>query len=151
MIGSHSFGKNKRSPLAKSLPKSWQSLLSNGLHRGGDVLFATCIGLICAVPPCYMQTNFQLPAEAAELKLASAIVPISPSAVNPLTLDLTDDLLESDRNNLLQAIDNSIKYIRTPSAAKRYPVAAISQDLMDRSLVRFRRLVQVSRTTKDLQ
>jgi len=136
--------KAKRSPQSQ---KSWQLFL----HRGGDLLFATWVGLICAVPPCYMQTDFQMPAQAAELKLAQAVIPISPRVVNPLTLDLTDDLLESDRPNLLKAINNSIQYIRTPSAAKRYPVAGISQDRMEMSLVRFRRLVQISRTAKDLQ
>ncbi len=142
-------GKSRRSPQKSSQNTydSWRSLL----HRGGDLLFATCVGLICAVPPCYMQTDFQSPAQAAELKLAQAIIPIAPRAVNPLTLDFTDDLLESDRPNLLQAIDNSIQYMRTPTADKRYPVAGISRDLMERSLVRFRRLVQVSRTAQDLQ
>lgn len=151
----HAYNRLQRSPQyqkshQKSLRQqstSWQSVV----YRGGDILFATWVGLICAVPPCYMQTEFQAPVEAAELKMAQAVVPISPRAVNPLTLDLTDDLLESDRPNLLQAIDNSIQYIRSPNAAKRYPVAGISQDLMERSLVRFRRLVQVSRTAKDLQ
>ncbi|MFN5836324.1 MAG: MltA domain-containing protein, partial [Pseudanabaena sp.] len=133
--------------LGKGRSTSWQSWL----YRGGDVLFATWVGLICAVPPCYMQTEFQAPVEAAELQLAKAIAPISPKAVNPLSLDLTDDLLERDRANLLQAIDNSIRYIRTPSAERRYPVAGISRDRMERSLVRFRRLVQVSRSAKDLQ
>ncbi len=121
------------------------------LHRGADLLFATWVGLICAVPPCYMQTDFQLPAQAAELKLTKAILPIAPRAVNPLTDYLTDDLLEQDRPNLLQAIDSSIQYIRTPTAAKRYPIAGITRDQMDRSLVRFRRLVQVSRSARDLQ
>ncbi len=153
MIGSHSLNTRNTSRLskAKRSPQhrqpSWQSVL----YQGGDLLFATWVGLICAVPPCYMQTDFQRPAEAAELKLAQAIVPIAPRAVNPLTLDITDDLLESDRPNLLQAIANSIQYIQTPSADKRYPVAGISRDLMERSLVRFHRLVQVSRTAKDLQ
>ncbi|MBD2176666.1 MltA domain-containing protein [Pseudanabaena sp. FACHB-1998] len=160
MIGSkhnriHSYSRLPRSPqYQKSAQKagrqpsvSWQSLL----HRSGDVIFATCVGLICAVPPCYMQTDFQMPAEAAEFKMAQAVLPLTPRAVNPLTLDLTDDLLESDRLNLLQAIDNSLQYIRTPSAERRYPVAGISRDLVERSLVRFRRLVQVSRTAKDLQ
>jgi len=149
VIGSYNLSKGrlskaKRSPQSQ---KSWQVFL----HRGGDLLFATWVGLICAVPPCYMQTDFQRPVQATELKPAQAVIPISPRAVNPLTLDLTDDLLESDRPNLLKAIDNSIQYIRTPSAAKRYPVAGISQDCMEMSLVRFRRLVQISRTAKDLQ
>lgn len=151
MIGSQKFGKSKYDLFVKKKRFSEQKSWASTLYRGGDILFATWVGLICAVPPCYMQTDFQRPAEAAELKLAQAIAPISPRAVNPLTLDLTDDLLDSDRQNLLQAIDHSIQYIRTPSAAKRYPIAGISQDLMERSLVRFRRLVQVSRTAKDLQ
>jgi membrane-bound lytic murein transglycosylase A len=98
-----------------------------------------------------MQTDFQLPAQAAELKLANAILPIAPRVVNPLTADLTDDLLEQDRPNLLQAIDHSLQYIRTAAAAKRYPVAGITRDRMERSLVRFRRLVQISRSARDLQ
>jgi len=151
VIGSQKFGKSKYDLFVNKKRFSEQKSWASTLYRGGDILFATWVGLICAVPPCYMQTDFQRPAEAAELKLAQAIAPISPRAVNPLTLDLTDDLLDSDRQNLLQAIDHSIQYIRTPSAAKRYPIAGISQDLMERSLVRFRRLVQVSRTAKDLQ
>ncbi|NUN65338.1 murein transglycosylase [Pseudanabaena biceps] len=98
-----------------------------------------------------MQTDFQAPAQAAEQKLAQAVIPISPRVLNPLSLDITDDLLDCDRQNLLQAIDYSIQYIRTPSAEKRYPVAGISREQVERSLVRFRRLVQVSRTAKDLQ
>ena len=153
MIGSHSLNTRNTSRLnqAKRSPQNRQPSWQSVLYRGGDLLFATWVGLICAVPPCYMQTEFQLPAEAAELKLAQAIVPIAPRAVNPLTLDITYDLLGSDRQNLLQAIANSIQYIQTPSADKRYPVAGISRDLMERSLVRFHRLVQVSRTAKDLQ
>lgn len=127
------------------------SRLHPHLHRGADLLFATWVGLICAVPPCYMQTEFQLPAQAAELQQSQAIVPLSPQAVNPLSLDITDDLLECDRPVLLQAIDHSIRYIRTPSAAKRYPIGGITQERVEKSLVRFRRLVQVSRTAKDLQ
>lgn len=158
MIGSHRLSKNisnakykqpnssKRSQHNQKYA-SWQLFA----QRSGDILFATWVGLICAVPPCYMQTDFQLPAEAAELKLSQAVIPLSPRATNPLNLDITDDLLESDRSNLLKAIDNSIQYIQSPTAARRYPVAGISRDLMERSLVRFRRLVQVSRTAKDLQ
>ncbi len=155
MIGSHSFRKSQDpSKYKRSLHQrknlrltSWRSLL----YRGGDVVFATWVGLICAVPPCYMQTDFQVPVEAAELKLAQAVVPIPARVVNPLAIDIPDDLLESDRPNLLQAIDHSIQYIRTPLAESRYPVAGISRDLIERSLLRFRRLVQVSRTSKDLQ
>ena len=158
MIGSHRLSKNISKAKYKQPNNSKRSLQNQKYaswqlfaQRSGDILFATWVGLICAVPPCYMQTDFQLPAAAAELQLAQAVVPLAPHATNPLNLDITDDLLESDRQNLLKAIDNSIQYIQTPSAERRYPVAGISRDLMERSLVRFRRLVQVSRTAKDLQ
>ncbi|MDX2256043.1 MAG: MltA domain-containing protein [Pseudanabaenaceae cyanobacterium bins.39] len=126
-------------------------MLGSHLQRGADILFATWLGLICAVPPCYVQMHFQNPVEAAELQTQPSLLPITSRAINPLSLDITDDLLERDRAKLLTAIDLSIQYIRTPTAARRYPIAGISRDLMERSLIRFRRLVQVSRTAKDLQ
>lgn len=104
MIGSHRLSKNISNAKYKQ-PNSSKRSLHNQKYaswqlfaqHSGDILFATWVGLICAVPPCYMQTDFQLPAEAAELKLAQAVVPLSPRATNPLNLDITDDLLESDR------------------------------------------------------
>jgi len=63
---------------------------------------------------------------------------------------IVDDLFESDRSSLLGAIDYSLKYIRTPSAARRYPVDGISRDRMEKSLIRFRYLVQTSLTAQDL-
>ncbi len=135
-----------RSSITRARQGSWQ-----WLRHSGDIMFATWVGLICAIPPCYMQAHFQAPAEAAEQKLSPAIKPLDLRAVNPLTLAITDDLLGRDRDQFLQAIDYSIKYIRNPSAAKRYPVAGITRDLMERSLLRFRRLVQISRTAQDLQ
>ena len=64
--------------------------------------------------------------------------------------ELIDDLFASDRPALLVAIDHSLKYIRTPSAAKRYPVNGISRTKMEQSLLRFRYLVQTSPTARDL-
>jgi membrane-bound lytic murein transglycosylase A len=63
---------------------------------------------------------------------------------------LVDDLIESDRPALLAAIDYSLKYIRTPTAVKRYPVDGISRLRMEKSLVRFRYLVQTAPTALDL-
>ncbi|AFY73219.1 membrane-bound lytic murein transglycosylase [Synechococcus sp. PCC 7502] len=66
------------------------------------------------------------------------------------TKGLVDDLLASDRPALLAAIDHSLKYIRTPTASKTYPIGAISQVRMEQSLIRFRYLVQTSPTAVDL-
>jgi membrane-bound lytic murein transglycosylase A len=65
--------------------------------------------------------------------------------------NLQDDLLESDRTQLIQAIDQSLKFIRTPSAVKLYPRAGISRDLMERSLIRFRELAETSANAAQLQ
>jgi membrane-bound lytic murein transglycosylase A len=66
------------------------------------------------------------------------------------TTGLVDDLFDRDRYSLLAAIDNSLKFIRTPIASKRYPVDGISRDRMEKSLIRFRDLVQTSSTATDL-
>ncbi len=62
--------------------------------------------------------------------------------------ELVDDLFERDRISLLNAIDNSLKFIRT--AHKRYPVEGISRDRVEKSLLRFRQLVQTSPTALEL-
>ncbi|MCX5936606.1 MAG: hypothetical protein NTU99_17880 [Pseudanabaena sp. LacPavin_0818_WC45_MAG_42_6] len=67
MIGSQKFGKSKYDLFGNKKRFSEQKSWTSTLYRGGDILFATWVGLICAVPPCYMQTDFQRPAEAAEL------------------------------------------------------------------------------------
>jgi membrane-bound lytic murein transglycosylase A len=63
----------------------------------------------------------------------------------------SDDLLASDRPKLLAAIDHSLTYISTPAAAKRYPVAGISRERVERSLTRFRQLVKTAPEAKALK
>ncbi|NJK33663.1 MAG: murein transglycosylase [Oscillatoriales cyanobacterium SM2_2_1] len=82
------------------------------------------------------------------LQTMPALMPVPSSA---FLAGLTDDRFEGDRSALLGAVDHSLRFIRTPSAARRYPVAGITRERMERSLVRFRRLVEVSRTAADLQ
>lgn len=66
------------------------------------------------------------------------------------SMNLVDDLFISDRQALLNAIDHSLRYIRTPSAARRYPVSGISRDRMEKSLLRFRQLVATMPTAAAL-
>ena len=59
-----------------------------------------------------------------------------------------------DRQALLTAIDNSLRYLETPAAAKayqQYPAADITVDRVRRSLVRFRQLVIKSNSPAELQ
>jgi membrane-bound lytic murein transglycosylase A len=66
-------------------------------------------------------------------------------------LNIVDDLLQSDRQSLLNAIDHSLRFIKTGTAAARYANDPIlSRDRVERSLIRFRQLVQTSATAQDL-
>jgi membrane-bound lytic murein transglycosylase A len=59
-----------------------------------------------------------------------------------------------DKQALLNSIDNSLKYLRTPKAAEvyaKYPVPGITLDRVRRSLVRFRQLVVNSNSPAQLQ
>lgn len=59
-----------------------------------------------------------------------------------------------DWKTVLRAVDNSLRYIQSPAAAKayrKYPVKGITRDRVQRSLLRFRQLVIRSRTPAELQ
>jgi membrane-bound lytic murein transglycosylase A len=59
-----------------------------------------------------------------------------------------------DKAALIKSIDNSLRYIDTPAAAKayqNYAVQGVSRDRVKRSLVRFRQLVTTSRSASELQ
>jgi len=65
--------------------------------------------------------------------------------------NLVDDLLPSDRQALLNAIDHSLRFIRTGTAAARYAnYPGITRDRVERSLIRFRQLVQTASTAQEL-
>jgi membrane-bound lytic murein transglycosylase A len=79
------------------------------------------------------------------------LVKLDPKNIADLEALPTDDLLKSDRPKLLVAIDRSLAYITSPAAAKRYPVAGISRDRVERSLIRFRQLVKTAPDAKALK
>jgi membrane-bound lytic murein transglycosylase A len=59
-----------------------------------------------------------------------------------------------DKAAMLKSIDNSLRYLETPAAAKAYQnyvVQGISRDRVQRSLVRFRQLVTSNNSAADLQ
>jgi membrane-bound lytic murein transglycosylase A len=59
-----------------------------------------------------------------------------------------------DKLAMLKSIDNSLRYLDTPAAIKayqNYPVQGIGRDRVRRSLVRFRQLVNTSRSAGELQ
>ena len=59
-----------------------------------------------------------------------------------------------DKALMLKSIDRSLGYLDTPAATKayqNYPVQGISRDRVRRSLVRFRQLVNTSRSAGELQ
>ncbi|MEM8640999.1 MAG: MltA domain-containing protein [Cyanobacteria bacterium P01_G01_bin.54] len=59
-----------------------------------------------------------------------------------------------DKQALIQSIDNSLRYIRTPSAVEayeNYPIPSISRARVERSLLRFRQLVIQARSPEELQ
>ncbi|NEO88500.1 MAG: murein transglycosylase [Spirulina sp. SIO3F2] len=61
---------------------------------------------------------------------------------------------QGDKQALIQSIDNSLRYIRTPSAAeayRNYHVRWITRDRVERSLRRFRQLVIQSQSPAELQ
>ncbi len=62
-----------------------------------------------------------------------------------------DDLFEVDREELLQAIAHSLRFLDSPQSQRRFPVAGITHGQVRRSLLRFRELVSQARTSAALQ
>lgn len=80
----------------------------------------------------------------------------APTVIEQAPLGFDDQLWgkPGDKPALLKSIDNSLRYLDTPSATKAYQnyvVRGISRDRVRRSLVRFRQLVNSSRSAGQLQ
>jgi len=75
-------------------------------------------------------------------KPTQTLVKLKPQELAKLVNLPVDDLFGIDRTQLLTAIDHSLRYIRTGTAAKKYPIAGFSRDRVELSLVRFRQLVE---------
>lgn len=73
---------------------------------------------------------------------------------NPLGFDEQLWGKTGDKAALLKSVDHSLKYLETPAATKayqNYAIPGISRDRVRRSLVRFRQLVNNSRSAAELQ
>jgi membrane-bound lytic murein transglycosylase A len=87
---------------------------------------------------------------------APVLVPISSSATTLAALGYDDALWDNpgDRNNLVLAIDHSLRYLATPQAAaayQQYPIPEFSRDRTQRSLRRLRQLVTTSPSAEAFQ
>ncbi|MEO0867279.1 MAG: murein transglycosylase A [Cyanobacteria bacterium J06642_11] len=95
---------------------------------------------------------------AALAPLPVAAFPLTPTNchvefVAPVCLGY-DAQFGRDRAALLQAIDHSLDYLQTDAATMAYadyPVAGVTRDRVERSLVRFRQLVATSHSAQQLQ
>ncbi len=103
--------------------------------------------------PATAPTSANLPPGSTSFNAASS----NPSPAPPVSVVGVDDQLlaaNGDRQAMLESIDNSLRYLKTPSAAKiysKYPVPGISQNRVQRSLVRFRQLVAQSTAASQLR
>ena len=80
----------------------------------------------------------------------------APTAIDSSPIGFDEQLWgkTGDKAALLKSIDNSLRYIDTPAAAKayqNYAVQGVGRDRVKRSLVRFRQLVTTSRSASELQ
>lgn len=87
---------------------------------------------------------------------ASPLRVIAPTQTQNLGFDeqIWGQLGTGDRAALLAAIDYSLRYLKTPAAADRYrqyPVPGITRDRVQRSLERFRQLLQQAKSPAELQ
>jgi membrane-bound lytic murein transglycosylase A len=98
------------------------------------------------------------------ITFASPLIPPAQSADLPLQrVELTEDSTGldqqlwgtgSDRQALLNSIDYSLSYLRSPAAAtayQQYPVPGFSLERVRSSLARFRQLVTVAHSPEELQ
>ncbi len=91
--------------------------------------------------------------------LFGAEIPLRQVQLNRNSLGLDEQLWEmygqeGDRRQLLAAIDQSLTYLKTPSAAEDYqnhPVPGITRERVIRSLNRFRQLLVNSRNAREFQ
>lgn len=96
-----------------------------------------------------------LPLSLGLIALTPANLPLQPVEIPSLDSSTGyDNRLFTDKKNLIQAIDYSLRYLNSAQAIrayKNYPIPAITRERVRRSLIRFRQLVQTSRTPEDLQ
>jgi membrane-bound lytic murein transglycosylase A len=110
-------------------------------------------------PECRV-TKWQLPPSVTDktIKLPSVLLPRTPITCCEKDSSCFDDMIyaneDGDKQALLQAIDQSLKYLQTRNAAisyQKYPVPTITRDRVYKSLQRFRQLLLTTTTPQALQ
>ncbi|TAD78065.1 MAG: murein transglycosylase [Oscillatoriales cyanobacterium] len=101
-------------------------------------------------PPTLHQGNS--PTDPREQRVP--LRPVTARSISAL-IGLDEQLFGSrgDRRNLLQSIDYSLQYLRTPAATtayQNYPVPGVTRDRVERSLRRFRQLLTQARSAREL-
>jgi membrane-bound lytic murein transglycosylase A len=110
----------------------------------GMAFAALNLALTCAPMACLaLSDTFPAPKPADEkpIKNPSILIKLEPRELAKLVNMPGDDLFQRDRPQLLAAIDHSLRYIRTPTASRKYPIAGFDRDRVELSLLRFRELV----------
>jgi membrane-bound lytic murein transglycosylase A len=91
--------------------------------------------------------------------ITESSLPLELVEIEPFSLGIDNQLWgdnnsKSDRDALIKGIDQSLKYLSTPTAAKvyqEYPISEITLDRVRRSLIRFQQLLRESRNATELQ
>ncbi|MDX1976768.1 MAG: MltA domain-containing protein [Pseudanabaenaceae cyanobacterium bins.68] len=115
------------------------------------LLNGLCFGTLSFALPTLGQVLWSLTAPRATIQRDRRAVARLIQVDQMRLLAATDDLLERDRAQLVQAVDYSLAYLATPSAARVYPRFDISRELMRQSLERFRELVLTINNPEELQ
>ncbi|MBD2464033.1 murein transglycosylase A [Oscillatoria sp. FACHB-1407] len=108
-----------------------------------------CLGMVALIAPAQAQSTPQfLPLQLRDRTQL-------PVESYPTLVGLDDQLWEPQhRQALLTAIAHSLDYLQTPAAEaayRQYPVSGFTRDRVRRSLLRFRELVQTTRSPVALQ
>ncbi|MBD2665112.1 membrane-bound lytic transglycosylase A [Richelia sinica FACHB-800] len=110
-------------------------------------------------PECRV-TKWQLPTSLTDktVKTSSVLLARTPITCCEKDSSCLDDMIyadeDGDKKALLQAIDQSLKYLQTRNAAiayQKYPVPTITRDRVYKSLQRFRQLLLTTTSPQALQ
>jgi len=117
---------------------------------GSIILLLACSGWVGAENLALEQ---ELNVIAEETVIDQDQAPLTLVEIQPLSRGI-DEQLWGDRQEILTAIENSLKYLATPTAAKvyqDYPIKDITLERVRNSLLRFRELLLSAENTEQLQ
>ena len=141
--------------------KPFETVDISGVQRIKHLSLTQALGRAIALMGLGLGVHLVAPSPSALAQMPLPLVPLSDPLVgqSQSNLGLDEQLWQSvtgqgDRAELLQAIDYSLAYLRTPEAEvayANYPVSGITRDRVQRSLERFRQLVQTATSAEALQ